>query len=181
MSSFSLPPLCLEPSFLFPFLFPFLVLALLRPCWPCVAPDLAWPRHSVQRRPSPACALLFCFGATSPTFSRMSMPSPAPSAPRWWRSWPGLTETEGKQAGLHWLGPPSIHLPSLVFLLPPSAQCTSTIELDHSLSTTDSALLPSEHVEGCESLTPVWPWETPEGTRGTEALTTLSQKRAARH
>ena len=34
---------------------------------------------------------------------------------------PGLTETECKQAGFEWLPPPFIHLPSLVFLLPPSS------------------------------------------------------------
>ena len=115
MSSFSLPSPCLEP---FPFPTPF----------PGDAGHVSHPtlrgldRHSVQRRPSPACALpLFSFGATSPTFRTMPLPSAAARGPRWWRSWPGLTETECKQAGFEWLPPPFIHLPSLVFLLPPSS------------------------------------------------------------
>ena len=87
------------------------------------------------------------------------------------------------QAGRVRLAAPSIHPSAIPRLSPSSFSQRAPVRWswDHSLSTTGSALLPSEHVEGCEFLAPVRLWETPERTKGTEALTTLSKKRAPRH
>ena len=175
MSSFSLPPLRLEP---FPSPFPFSLF------FPGDAGHVSHPtlRGLAIRSNGDRVPRAPCYCSPSEPLLRPSGHASAFSCRACAALVAFLAGPDGDrvEAGRGRLAAAPIHSPAIP-RLPPSAQCTSTMELDHSLSTTDSALLPSEHVEGCEFLAPVRPWETLEGTRGTEALTTLSQKRAARH